>query len=138
MDATKVSNAKKAAEIAEIVANLKDDPTKEFYVSRRGSRSLGTLVMDTYGAEKGYPITVDWLASHPDVILGKVKEKGIGTELLQHAIKRAAELKVGLQLQSASGARSFYEKMGMKPMAALGDHYTYSPEQVREIAKTIK
>jgi GNAT superfamily N-acetyltransferase len=131
-------NAVEAGKIGETVAYTAKRaarPNIETFVNRRGGKSLGVLQIDTYGADKGYPITIDWLATHPDVIEGKIAEKGIGTELMHQAIQRAADLGVGIQLQSARGARTFYEKMGMKPSETFAaDHYVYTPEQVQDLA----
>jgi hypothetical protein len=130
----KEGRAKDAATIANTIATKKDSDTVETYVSRRGNRSLGALQIDTYGSDKGYPLTIDWLATHPDVIEGRTHEKGIGTELFTHAVKRAAELGVGLQLESAEGARSFYEKMGMKPTEKTAKQYRLTKAQVKQLA----
>jgi predicted N-acetyltransferase YhbS len=127
--------AREAATIANTVASVKPHPNTETYVSRRGNRSLGVVQLDTYGHEKGYPVGIDWLATHPDVITGKTHEKGVGTELFTHAVKRAAELGVGLKLESAEGAKTFYKKMGMTPIKGMaGKHFELSPDQVKSIA----
>lgn len=109
--------------------------TDESYILKRDGKTLGIMKLDTYGHDRGFDVTVDWLASHPGILLGDIAEKGVGRELLQHAIERAAELKVGLQLKSSGSATGFYEHAGMKRKTSLAENQYYlDPQQVQDMA----
>jgi GNAT superfamily N-acetyltransferase len=119
-----------AASIAHNIAtktrNLPGDST---YVVREGDKVIGVMKLDAYGAKRN-PINIDYLATHPEA-----QGKGVGKQLIQHAIDFAAKQGRGVELLSKSGARSFYEGLGFTLSPGMGDStYAMSPKEVAKRA----
>jgi predicted N-acetyltransferase YhbS len=80
----------------------------------------------------GKNIEVDSLASHPDILRGKMNVRGVGTNLMLEAARVAARENKGVELVALRGAEGFYQKLGM-----IGAHgfYQWTPGQARSFAQ---
>jgi hypothetical protein len=115
----------------------KENSETKYFASQRDGKTVGAIQIDTYGADRGLPLHVDYLTVHPDVILGNIQEKGIGTELMGKAISEASRLGVGIELKAKGGAKSFYSQLGMKLKTGLDDRtYYLTADQVKRLSKS--
>jgi GNAT superfamily N-acetyltransferase len=99
------------------------------FLWRRG-RVVGLAQLDVYGCGRGLPVYLDRLAVNPDILLGRIKEKGVGRELLSKVIEKAQRLRCGLILASSELATGFYLRLGLKPLKTHPGEFCLSRRQV--------
>ena len=121
-----------AADVAlSIAERLDDGRAKKVFVLREGGKILGAMELvwpSKFGLKENeadvHMVEVKYLATNPKVISGEIQAKGVGTRLLLHAAKYAAEHDAGIELLALSGAASFYEKLGMSKEGNLAYYWT--------------
>jgi GNAT superfamily N-acetyltransferase len=102
-----------------------------FTLKNSEGKIVGAMELDLHYSSS--QIEVKFLASHPKVITGELKEKGIGTRLLIQAAKTAAEQGKGLVLTSLARAVGFYQKMGMQ--TSIPGSFYWTAKDCQEISK---
>lgn len=128
-DPVKRERADDAADVALSIATAEQG--EAFGVHDSQGRLLGA--MNLIDLPKATAVEIAHLAVSPEVILGKVKSSGTGTKLMVQAAKYAAARNKGITLVALEGARTFYEKLGMKERHT--NTYSWTAEDCKAIAK---
>ena len=121
----------------EQVGSRTDKPSQFFVLNSPVNGIVGAMNIHD-GGSSGYS-HVSSLATRPDVIVGQVDERGVGTKLMIQAAKFAASRGHGLDLSALGGAEGFYRKLGMHetPAHIAGKglpEFEWTPEEVKQMA----
>jgi hypothetical protein len=80
-------------------------------------------------------LEVDYVVTHPDIIVGRDKVRGVGTSLMLQAAKVAAGKGVGICLSPLDRAVPFYKKLGLKYSRMIDDMW-WDKETVKAFARS--